>query len=271
MWNFGYHAVYEHGFKEAIELAAKHRFHYVQFDLNVPRFYVDGLSRGDLKAIKAFASDSGVCISFHAPGDNIGLFTDYPAIRNGLLEHIKVVLEKANILDAHHLTVHPLSPPSFRRADTLKDGFQEEYKRYFSDVLAENLRYLAGNAGNVLLCVENCHLGAITRDALEGLFLEGARLFLTLDYAKMHKPGPTLDQDQHSFFMKHKERIRELHLHDTDTSMRSHLSPGQGNLDFGRLFSEFPDEGMWLTIEVRPFSEARKARDSFLEMMDEIR
>lgn len=40
----GMHAVYERSFAEAIHKASECGFDYVQFDLNVPQFYVDQIS-----------------------------------------------------------------------------------------------------------------------------------------------------------------------------------------------------------------------------------
>ncbi len=263
---FGYHAVYESDFTSALEAAAEYGFHYVQFDLNVPDFYIDELTSKQLDNIRAMSLDLGVGISFHAPGDSVGLFTDYPLIRKGLLDHLKLVLRQANHLGAHHLTVHPLDPPFFRRADSLEDSFRAEHHDYFSGVLKENLTQLIGAAAEVPIVVENCHLGGTARNALAELILEGTEVFLALDWAKMHKKGRVLDEDQDSFYAQHRHRIRELHLHDADGQGRSHLAPGQGNLDFSPLFSRFYDKSQWLTVEVRPVSEAVRARAIFSRM-----
>jgi sugar phosphate isomerase/epimerase len=267
---FGYHAVYERDFASAIAEAAAHGFQYVQFDLNVPRFYIDRLPRRQLVEIKSRAANSGVRIAFHAPGDNVGLFCDYPLIRRGLLDHIRRILEKANDLDARHLTVHPLQPPSFRRADTLEDGFQEEHADYFKAVFKENIAALAAAAGDVLLLAENCRLGKIAAAALTEILAERDDVFLALDWQKMHSAGPVPDGDQRDFFLAQQGRIRELHLHDMNAAGRSHLKPGQGNLDFTELFRRFYNRDQWLTVEVRPFAEAWQAREMFTEIMKRL-
>ena len=267
---FGYHAVYEHGYMAAIKAAVDHGFQFVQFDLNVPEFYIDSLSHRQLDDIKAASADRGVAISFHAPGDIVGLFTDYPLIRAGMLDHLSLVLQKANRLGAHHLTVHPLAPPYFRRADSFEDSFQTEHQEYFKQVLKDNLKQLTEAAGGVLIVVENCHLGMSAKLALAEIFSAGTDVFLTLDWAKMHRRGPELDENQYSFYAEHKHRIRELHLHDVDQQGRSHLAPGQGALNFEPLFDQFYDPGHWLTIEVRPVLEAGKAKCEFMRMIERL-
>jgi sugar phosphate isomerase/epimerase len=268
MPNIGYHAVYESDFKVAIKSAADNGFQYVQFDLNVPKFYLETLSRNQINDLKSYTNDLNIKISFHAPGDNVGFFTDYPLIQKGLIDHIKVILQKANELNAHHLTVHPLSPPSFRRADTLTDTFQVENEAYYRDVLIENLTKIAEASGNVSILVENYKLGKITTFALEQLFQNDTRIYLALDWPKMHTTGALPNEDQQSFYLKYKKRILELHLHDMDNNGRSHLKPGQGALNFEPLFRKFYNHNQWLTIEIRPFLEAAKSKPIFEKIIE---
>ena len=53
---FGYQAVYDHDFLDAIDYAAANRFDYVSFDLNVPRFYIDRLDRAERERIRCASS-----------------------------------------------------------------------------------------------------------------------------------------------------------------------------------------------------------------------
>ena len=92
----GYHAVYPDSFFGGITDARKYGFDFVQFDLGVPTFFLDGLTKEDLREIKSYAGDNGVEITFHAPGDNVSLFCDYPLIRKGILDEFKLILEKAD-------------------------------------------------------------------------------------------------------------------------------------------------------------------------------
>ena len=268
MMNFGYHAVYEKDYRSAITSAAQGGFQYVQFDLDVPTFYLEALSKRQINDIKSVCADTHINLSFHAPSDSIGLFTAAPLIRKGIHDHLKRILQILNDLDAHHLTVHPLNPPSFRRADTLEDSFQQEYEEFYKDLFKSNLRQLTDIAGRVLIVIENLWLGPIANAALTELIHVGTDAFLTLDLAKMHKPGLIIDETQKAFFLKHKQRIRELHLHDFDEKGHSHLSPGQGQLNFASLFKDFYNEYQWLTIEVRPFNEALKAKAIFKDMIE---
>ena len=264
---FGYHDVYEPDFVQALKAASTQGFQYVQFDLNVPGLYIDHLPRKKLHEIRSAASDHGIAISLHAPGDTVGLFIDYPAIRKGVLDHFERVLDQANELGAHHLTVHPFRPPSFLRADTLGDGFRDIYFAHYKDVLMKNLSSLTMASRRVLIVVENSDLIDVAIEALNDMFANGSDLYLALDWAKMHKSDLSQDDAQLAFFEKHVSRVRELHLHDRDSSGRTHLAPGRGSLSFRSLFEKFYDESLWLTVEVRPFEAAVRAKDQFLEIL----
>ncbi len=75
------HAVYGASIIDALTVARKHGFDFVQLDSKVPTFYVDRLSSGDVRSIGEIAAQPGVSLTFHEPGDNVGIFTDFPAIR----------------------------------------------------------------------------------------------------------------------------------------------------------------------------------------------
>lgn len=92
---FGYQAVYDRDFFDAIGYAAANRFDYVSFDLNVPRFYVDRMADSDLDRLRRATERAGVGLAFHAPGDNVSLFSDYPAIREGIVKHFGRIIAAA--------------------------------------------------------------------------------------------------------------------------------------------------------------------------------
>jgi sugar phosphate isomerase/epimerase len=267
---FGFHAVYESDYFSGIKAAAEHGFQYVQFDLNVSTFFLDKLSHHHLEEIRKAADSLNIRIAFHAPGESIGLFTDSPQLRRGLIDQMKLILEKANHLNAHHLTVHLLRPPEFPRADTHEDELQSRHHEYYKRILQENLSELTKASGAMLITVENFYLEQIAVETLDEMFSRGTDIFLALDWAKLHRVDCTRDNEQYSFFQRHSDRIREIHIHDMDRMGKQHLVPGQGVLDFEPLMSKFYDGGQWLTVEVRPIAEAVKAKDSIQQKLKDL-
>ncbi len=263
---FGYQAVYDRDFFDAIGYAAANRFDYVSFDLNVPRFYVDRMADSDLDRLRRATERAGVGLAFHAPGDNVSLFSDYPAIREGIVKHFGRIIAAAEQLGARHVVVHPGIYPSFKQANKKEDDFSREYHDYFSTVLHENLLHLAGLTKNVLLCVENFRFTSLTRSAVERAMADSERVFLTWDIAKTYDNEIRLDAAGEEFMWRHAARVREVHAHDITKGFKSHQVVGDGGIDFSRYTALFQRKDVAVTIEVRPREAAKVSRDRLVGM-----
>ncbi|HOP09902.1 MAG TPA: TIM barrel protein [Oscillospiraceae bacterium] len=256
----GYHAVYAKDYIDGIDAAKANGFDFVQFDLGVPEFFLDRLTPDDLTRIREHAEEKEIDITFHSPGDNVSLFCDYPLIRQGILDQFKRLLEKADMLNARHMTFHTGDYPRFRKAGERSD---ESHTVYYEAVLYENLKMLIEAAGDVLVCVENTGLNAVSRSAVRKLINDTGKLFLTLDTAKMYKNG-TLIQDDYLFFEKHELFLREMHIHDINQN-GSHEFVGSGTVDFP-LFKQFVNENVWVNFEIRPVEAAKISKSKLFEL-----
>jgi len=243
----GYHAIYAKDYFQGIDDARTHNFDFAQFDLGVPEYYLDGLSPAQLREIRGYAEDNGIELTFHAPGDNVSLFADYPCVRRGNLEQFRRILEKANALKARHMTVHAGDTSAFKQSGKTDDDFLRVHAKYYEDILYENLCDVIGHAGDVLICLENYRLNEIIMRAAQRLIDEGRGLFLTLDVAK--------ERDL-EFYRRNRHAIREMHIHDINPAIgRSHQTVGTGNIDFA-FFKQFCGPEVYLNFEVRPVGEA---------------
>lgn len=262
----GYQAVYDLDFFDAIDYASDNGFDFISFDLNVPKFYIDNLTKEELLKIKVFAERKRVGLAFHAPGDNISLFSDYPCIRDGILKHFTKIIKAAELLNASHVTVHPGSYPALRKARAKEDDFSKEYSDYFSKVLYKNLLYLSKVSQSVKVCVENFNFATITMNVLEELFKENT-IFLTWDIAKTYDRYVNCNEVVEGFMFKHRDKIKEIHVHDMIKDKKSHETVGSGDLDFSRYVEVFKGENKYVTIEVRPREEAKISRDRLIEIL----
>jgi len=250
----GYHVVYARDYYEGIDDARRHGFDFAQFELGVPSFFLDSLSAAQLRAIRDYAESSGVELTFHAPGDNVSLYADYPCVRRGNLEQFKRILGSANALRARHITVHAGERPAFRQSGGKGDDFSAQFAKHYENVLYENLRELLSCAGDVLVCLENYKLTQAAMQAAQRLIDEGQPLYLTLDTAKF--------EENHSvFYHRNQSAIREMHVHDRNETYGSHQTVGNGNLDFMQ-FRPFCGPEVYLNFEVRPVAEAAKSKDA---------
>ena len=261
----GYHAVYVSNYYGAIIDAVKWGFDFVQIDLGVPELFLDEMNDKELTLLGEFARTSGIELTFHSPGDNTSLYADYPLIREGTLAQFELLLKKANILGARHMTFHTGVYPQFKMsadADCEEEsGFDIAHAAHYEQVLYENLRRLIRTSGNVLVCLENCHLDEVGMSAAKRLINEGEKLYLTLDIAKAYRKSQ-LDAHLLEFYTEYKSTIREIHVHDINAAIgRSHQTVGSGFVDFA-AFEHFCGCDTYINFEVRPVESAAISRDN---------
>lgn len=255
----GYHAVYPSDFYAGIDDAYINGFDFVQFDLGVPRFFLDNLTNDELKRIRDYARDKNIEITFHSPGDNVSLFCDYPLIRKGIIDEFMFILEKADFLNARHMTFHAGVYPKFKKSGCKTDN--NSYTDYYAEVFYDNLKTLTDNCGNVLVCMENLDLDDIKRKVIMRFFDERQPIYLTLDTAKMYSRNNELKKQDFDFFIEHKNRIREMHIHDLNKEYGGHQIVGNGFIDFS-IFKQFVNNDVYLNFEVRPIEAAKKSKNA---------
>lgn len=258
----GYHAVFAETYFSGIDDAKKYGFDFAQFDLGVPKYFLNQLTADKLTEIKKYAENNGVEITFHSPGDNVSLFSDYPIIRQGILDEFKLMLEKANVIGARHVTFHTGIYPMFKKSRERADDSNADY---YENVLYDNLKTLIDNSGDVLVCVENSGLNRTARKAVQRLINDTKKLYLTLDTAKMYVSNNKLNEDDFGFFEKNKDFIREIHIHDKSDQLGSHQIVGDGYVDFLQ-FKPFFNEDTYLNFEVRPVEAAKQAKDNLYKI-----
>jgi Sugar phosphate isomerases/epimerases len=247
----GYHSVFENDMYEAIDFAAENGFGFVQFDLGVPNNFLDVLSEKQLSQIGSCAADRNIEITFHGPCDNVSLFTDYPCIRKGILEQYKVILYKANILHARHLTLHTGSCPEFKKAGEEPDEYLKSRADYYENVLTENAAKLSEMSGGVLLCVENDHFNWFIRNCVSKLIHAKNPVYLTLDIPKLYLNN-LFDEETYRFYQQNTHLLREAHLHDFSPEFGRHQIIGDGTIDFTKFSDLILQNDVYLNFEVRP-------------------
>lgn len=262
----GYHAVYAENYFTGIDDAKKYGFEFAEFELGVPAYFLNELTEEKLLEIKKYAEDSGVEITFHSPADNTSLFSDYPLIRRGILDEFKLLLEKANVIGARHMTFHTGVYSKFKKSGEKATPF---YAEHYEKVLYENLKELINASGDVMVCVENDSLDDIARKVIQRLIDEKERLYLTLDTAKMYVSNGKLCEDDFSFFEKNKAQIREIHIHDKNDRFGSHQTVGDGYVDFS-LFKPFINKDTYLNFEVRPVEAAKQSKENLKPILGEL-
>jgi sugar phosphate isomerase/epimerase len=266
---YGYHAVYDANYFNAIDYAARVGFDFVQFDLGVPTFFLDKLSDSTLQMIREHATAKGVEITFHAPGDNVSLFADYPLIRKGILDQFELILRKANVLRARHVTMHLGDYPQFKEVRTQPRDAKGQFSHHYETVLYENLTALLAVRGEVLLCVENYNLDALKLRVLAKLLQHDSGLSLALDIPKLYNRKLEQDEKVTAFMRAYANSIKEIHVHDLHRELGSHQVVGEGELDFRQYRELLAKEDQYITFEVRPRDKALVAKERLIAKLEE--
>lgn len=116
------------------------------------------------------------------------------------------------------------------------------------------------------ICVENYKLTESARNAIEYL-MSNSELYLTLDIAKLFTSDNQIIREDYEFFAKHKNRIREIHIHDRNREFGSHQTVGTGDIDF-KILDEFINDNIYLNFEVRPVEEAKISKDKIKKILE---
>ena len=153
-------------------------------------------------------------MSFHAPGDNVSLFCDYPKIHKGNIDQFLSIVEKANQLEARHITFHAGQYPEFKKSNCEYDDFSLQFADYYMEVLSKNILELIKCTQATLVCFENSGFNSLIMKVIEKLIKDDEDLYLTLDTAKSYTKKFELDQDVFQFMKNNSERVREVHIHD---------------------------------------------------------
>jgi sugar phosphate isomerase/epimerase len=265
----GYHAVYERNYFEAIDVAKNNGFEFVQIDLGVPTFFLDNLKDDDLIEIKNYSKDKGIQLSFHAPGDNVSLFCDYPKIHKGNIDQFLSIVEKANQLDARHVTFHAGQYPKFKKSNCTYDDFSLQFADYYMEVLSKNILDLLKCTQTTLICFENSGFNSLIMKVLDKLIKDDKNLYLALDTAKSYTKKFELDQDVFQFMKNNSKCVREIHIHDVNKEYGRHQIVGDGLVDFNLFKGFLFKDNIFMNFEVRPMQAAKTSKQRLIEMFNE--
>jgi len=263
----GFHAVYERDIKDAVDLACRHGFSSVQIETAMPQFFPERYSIGARKEIRSYARDRNITLKVHAPGEDFSLLTLHAKVQKAVIGRLKEVIDFACGVGAELVTIHPGWVPVFTVPGSGNVPIDIQYPRLHVQSLRTSLSELSDHSeGRTLLCVENSPFTAAVMKVLSDV-LGGGGVFLTWDLAKMYRADGTVCSDTESFFRKHLDKVREVHLHDR-TREHGHQIIGEGCVDFKRYLSLLSDYDVGYTIEVRPIENALKSLRALREIVN---
>lgn len=208
-----------------------------------------------LPAVAELQRELGFVLSIHLPFLWLDLSSGNEAIRQTSVDTIRRAIELAAPLHPTTLVVHPCGaatqgmasgPVNTPRRDALTDMMRRQASRSLGEI--------AAMAPRRDVCVET--LEAPAWELFEGAVVEHD-LSLCMDAGHL----PWLGLDPVEFYLRHADRIREIHLHDVRAlgegelrRYRDHLALGAGSLDYAALLDTLDASAYPGTVIVEVFS-----------------
>ena len=266
-----YHVIYDSSLLDSLKYAAENDWSGIVPDFGVPRFSPERFSQRQREELKHAATEMNVEWGFHAPGDDVSLFSTYAPIREGILDYFRQIIDFARHVSASrtNLVVHAGVPPQFKKAGASEDDFTQENWDLLLDTLRGNLLDLIRHAApDIQISLENYKWTQLIREVIEQLVPKG--LTLCLDIPKIYSAEGEVLRADWEVFQRHCNAITVVHVHDWSSRLGSHQVVGNGELDFKPVLSFLSGikEPLQYVFEVRDRILAQESLVKFEDMLD---
>lgn len=192
----------------------------------------------DFQEVKALADESGVKIwSYHLPFMPFKeIDISNPEIAQKTVEYLKYFIENGAKIGIDKFVIHASGEP-----------IREEDRRVRMDTAKKSLKELAEYADSfgAIIAVENLPRTCLGRDSKDILELLSADSRLKSCFDTNH----LLKEDSSEYIKAVGEKIVTTHVSDYDFKDERHWLPGEGKIDWQRLYSDLKSvgfDGMWL-------------------------
>ncbi|MGY5874281.1 MAG: TIM barrel protein [Candidatus Thorarchaeota archaeon] len=265
-----YHVIYDRSLEDALRYASNNNWTGIVPDISVPRFSPERISIEERMMLRELSVELSLEWGFHAPGDDVSLFTSYAPIREAILQYFKQIIDLARDVSTNEvsLVIHAGTPPSFRKSGESIDAFSVEHHDYYLELICKSLETLIQyGSPQVQIVLENYNWTPLVVAAIEILVPEGLRL--CLDIPKLYDPEMRLKTKEWTVFEHYKESIEVVHVHDCNT-LGSHQSVGDGTIDFTETlhFLSGLKHNPLYVFEVRPREAAQQSLIAFTQLLD---
>lgn len=266
-----YHVIYDESLEDALRYASANNWNGIVPDIGVPTFSPEKVLSDERGMLRDLARDLSIEWGFHAPGDDVSLFSTYPPIREGIMKYFKQVIDFARVLSIRstNVVIHAGTPPSFRKAGEQSDDISSVHHHAYTQVLRENLTELIEYARpQVKIVLENVNWTTLVCEVLQNLFPAGLKI--CLDIPKLYHPNFRMNESDWSFLQQHKGAIEVVHIHDLHPTLGGHQIVGEGALDFERslrFLEELPTKPQYV-FEVRPREAATQSLQNISRLME---
>lgn len=245
----GYYVIFQSGFKQAINQAAKFGFKVVEVHLTTPIFSPEKYLSKDRRLIKKYAQDKKIELQCHLSWA-VNLFEINPETVKANQKIIKQAIIFAKDIGADRITFHLGKPIVYHDVYGKKIFLPAKFPKVFLSQLDKMLSFTVKEAkGKVLMCLENSDYFNQQTQPIVAKYLNSG-LYLCWDLAKSF-----VFKDK-SFFKKHLSKIRTVHLHGSINHQRF----GPQTKKFEPLLKIIKDREIYYIIELMPFPAVLQAK-----------
>ena len=261
-----FHVIHEKSLEKTIEYAAMNNWTGIVPDFNVPRYAPNKFDTSERKKLAEISRIKNIEWGFHAPADDLSLFTSHQPIRDAILAFFKHLIDLARDLSPGptNFVIHTGNYPSFRNAEGFENTFLIDYSQYYTSKLSELILDLIDyGKPDVIIVLENLRWDDDIRREIPELVDYGLRL--CLDIPKLYTKQLQMKKEDFDIFDTYREAIEVVHVHDMFKNGTSHQIVGKGDIDF-TLIIEFLTSlthNPQYVFEVRPKEAAQESLHEF--------
>ncbi len=242
-----------HTLNQAFEFASQYGFHHIELLMDHPNFYHENISHVEVVELKG-SYDLDVLI--HASATATNFISISSEMRKASYRELEKTIFFADRCEAKLITFHLGWNPGFitsRGFIFKKDWYSKHNHRVIKEEMGRFLRSVEDKKDNILLCLENTiDMDEMTKKAIEDV-LQETDLHLTFD------AGHWNVKSSHDIFIKHFDRVRNIHLHDNRGDLDTHMTLGKGSLDLSMIPFERYDG--FVTLELRDEKATVESKD----------
>ncbi|MDA0733043.1 MAG: sugar phosphate isomerase/epimerase [Chloroflexi bacterium] len=247
--------------EEALQIAASHQFHYLNFNADTGANRLDNWSSDRAETVQALFQQYDIHLSLHT-ASSVNVAETSPFVDEAVDRYLRENVNLATQLGCEGVVVHGGYHFSDAVADRMAKSLERlkrlvEYAESVGAVLLlENLNFEPNDAEIHYLAhnVPECryYLDAIRSESLGWAF--------TVNHANLVPEG--IDGFLDAFGV---ERIGEVRLADNLGDKEVHLNPGDGNIDFAATFRRLESSGYskFYTMAFGSLDDKLRARDMF--------
>jgi len=234
--------------REAFEFASEHGFHHIEILMDHPLYSIEILKPNDVLELKDCYE---LEVLLHAPATSTNFISISEIMRESSYRELRRTIDFAERCDAKLVTFHIGWNPGFITAR----GFvfpRELYSDHnYRVITTEMFRFLKDVNADILALENTIPFDESLRLAVEFL-IENTDLSLTFDVGHYFCKGG------HEIFLKHFDRVKNVHLHDNDLKSDLHLALGDGKVDLNVIPRDYKG---YMTIEVRDVEAILRSKE----------